>query len=100
MTHPKMYHLDRTSTKEHRTPVRTTRTSDYGPGLPRRHAGTLGWAQVPPSKVRATAGSRDRGDPGMSKGPVLTRVQALSYVLALPAQVETCCWPRGLWPVT
>jgi hypothetical protein len=47
--------------------------------------------QVPLNKVRTTAGSRDMGDLGMSKGPVLTRVQALSCVLALPAQAETRC---------
>jgi hypothetical protein len=33
--------------------------------------------QSPPSKVRALARSRDERDPGMSWGPVLTRVQAL-----------------------
>jgi hypothetical protein len=31
----------------------------------------------PPSKVRALARSRDRKDPGMRRGPVLARVQAL-----------------------
>jgi hypothetical protein len=30
-------------------------------------------------------------DPGVSKGPVLTRVQALSCALALPAQAESRC---------
>jgi hypothetical protein len=35
--------------------------------------------------------SRDRGYPGVSKGPVLTRVQALSCALALLAQAETRC---------
>ena len=35
--------------------------------------------QVPPSKVRALARSRDGEDPGMSKSPVLARVQALPY---------------------
>jgi hypothetical protein len=45
--------------------------------------------QVPPSKVRTTTRSRDRGNPSMSKGPVLARVQALPCVLALPAQAET-----------
>ena len=35
--------------------------------------------QVPPSKVRTLPRTQDGGDLGMSKGPVLTRVQALSY---------------------
>jgi hypothetical protein len=35
--------------------------------------------QVPLSKVRALARYRDGEDPGMSKGPVLARVQALPY---------------------
>jgi hypothetical protein len=39
--------------------------------------GPSGRPQVPPSKVRALASSRDGEDPGLSKGPVLTRVQAL-----------------------
>jgi hypothetical protein len=66
-----VYHWVRTSTEEHRTPVRTTRTPDYGPGLPRRHVGSLGWAPGHPSKVRTTTRSRDKGNPGMSRGPVL-----------------------------
>jgi hypothetical protein len=36
--------------------------------------GPSGGPQVPPSKVRALARSRDGEDPDMSKGPVLTRV--------------------------
>jgi hypothetical protein len=47
MIHPRMYQLDRTSTREHRTPVRITRTPDYGPGLPSKHAGSLGWGPDP-----------------------------------------------------
>jgi hypothetical protein len=39
--------------------------------------GPLDGVQIPPSKVRATTRSRDRGHPGVSKGLVLTRVQAL-----------------------
>jgi hypothetical protein len=41
--------------------------------------------QVPPSKVRATTRSRGGEDPGMSKGPVLARVQALPYAPQLAA---------------
>jgi hypothetical protein len=74
MMHLRMYHLDRTSTKEHRTPVRTNRTPDYGPGPQESMSGPLDGPQIPPSKVRATTSSRDRGDSGISKGPVLTRV--------------------------
>jgi hypothetical protein len=40
MIHPKMYQSNRASAREHRTPVRTTRTPDYGPGLPSKHAGS------------------------------------------------------------
>jgi hypothetical protein len=69
--HPRMYQLDR-------TPARKRRTPDYGPRLPS-------------SKVRTTTRSWDRGCPGISKGPVLTRVQALSRAIALPAQAESWC---------
>jgi hypothetical protein len=37
--------------------------------------GPLDGVQIPPSKVRATTRSRDRGYPGISKGPILTRVR-------------------------
>jgi hypothetical protein len=47
MMRPRMHHWARSSTEEHRTPVRTTRTPDYSPGLPRRHVGSLGWAPGP-----------------------------------------------------
>jgi hypothetical protein len=40
-------------------------------------SGPSGRPQVPPSKVRSLARSRDGEDLGLSKGPVLTRVQAL-----------------------
>jgi hypothetical protein len=66
--HPRMYRWVCTSTKGHQTPVRTS------PELPRRHAGSLGGPQVPPSKVRALARSWDGEYPSMSKGPVLARV--------------------------
>jgi hypothetical protein len=39
--------------------------------------GPSGRPEVPPSKVRALARSQDGEDPDLSKGPVLTRVQAL-----------------------
>jgi hypothetical protein len=54
-------------------------------------SGPLDGVQIPPSKVRAATRSLDRGYPGISKGPVLTRVQALSCALALPAQEESRC---------
>jgi hypothetical protein len=54
-------------------------------------SGPLDGVQIPPSKARATTRSRDRGDPGINKGPILTRVQALSCALALPAQAEIRC---------
>jgi hypothetical protein len=53
--------------------------------------GPLDGVQIPPSKVRTTARSQDRGYPGVSRGPVLTRVQTLSCALGLPAQAETRC---------
>jgi hypothetical protein len=53
--------------------------------------------QVPPSTVRATARSQGGEDPGMSKGPVLARVQALTYAPRLGGDPLL---PRGLWPVT
>jgi hypothetical protein len=53
--------------------------------------------QVLPSTVRATARSRDGEDPSMSKGPVLTRVQALPCA---PRSGGDLLLPRGLWPVT
>jgi hypothetical protein len=53
--------------------------------------GPLDGVQIPPSKVRAATRSQDRGYPSVSKGPVLTRVQALSCALALPAQAESRC---------
>jgi hypothetical protein len=37
--------------------------------------GPLDGIQIPPSKVRAAMRSWDRGNPGMSKGLVLTRVR-------------------------
>jgi hypothetical protein len=61
------------------------------PELPRRHAGS------PPSEVRALAGSRDREDPGTSKSPVPTRVQALPYA---PRSGGNPPRPHALWPVT
>jgi hypothetical protein len=59
----------------------------------------LGEVRTPLSEIRA-AHSRvpDRGYPGLSKGPVLTRVQALSYALALPAQAETRCCHAACCP--
>jgi hypothetical protein len=60
-------------------------------------SGPPGGPQVPPSKVRALAGSRDGEDPGLSKGPVLTRVQALPYA---PRSGRDPLLLRGLWPVT
>jgi hypothetical protein len=44
---PRMYQLDRTSARKYQTPVRTTRTPDYGPGLPSKHVGSLGWGPDP-----------------------------------------------------
>jgi hypothetical protein len=59
MVHPGMYHWVWTSTEGHRTPVHTTRTLDYGPGHPSRHAGSLGWA---PGDVAEVSDLSARGD--------------------------------------
>ena len=59
--------------------------------------GPSGGPQVPPSKVRALARSRDGEDSGMSKGSVLARVQALPYA---PRSGGDPLLSRGLWPVT
>jgi hypothetical protein len=53
--------------------------------------------QAPPSKVRALARSRGEEDPGMSWGPVPTRVQALPNASRSSGGPLL---PRGLWPVT
>jgi hypothetical protein len=44
----------------------------------------------PPSKVRALARSRDEKDPGISRGPVLARVQALPCA---PRCCRVACGP-------
>jgi hypothetical protein len=98
MIHPRMYQLDRTSAREHQPlyaqpgPPITARDSQVS------MSGPLDGVQIPPSKVRATTRSRDRGDPGISKGPVLTRVQASSC--ATPCSGGDPMLPRGLLPVT
>jgi hypothetical protein len=51
----------------------------------------------PPSEVRALARSWDGEDPGTSKGPVSTRVQALPYASRSGGNSPR---PRGLWLVT
>jgi hypothetical protein len=47
-------------------------------------SGPLDGVQIPPSKVWATMRSRDRGYPGISKGPVLTRVRPYPVRLRSP----------------
>jgi hypothetical protein len=69
----------------------TTDPCKYEPGAP------VETCQAPLSEVRALARSRDGEDPGTSKGPVLTRVQALPYT---PRSGRNPPRPRGLWPVT
>jgi hypothetical protein len=59
--------------------------------------GPSGKPQVPPSKVRALARSRDEKDPDMSRGPVPARVQVLPYASRSGGEPLL---PRGLWPVT
>jgi hypothetical protein len=47
-------------------------------------SGPLDGVQIPPSKDRATTRSRDRGYPGISKGPILTRVRPYPMRLRSP----------------
>jgi hypothetical protein len=50
--------------------------------------------QMGPRSLQVRSGPQqgpETGDPGMSKGPMLTRVRALSCALVLPAQAETRC---------
>jgi hypothetical protein len=47
-------------------------------------SGPLDGVQIPPSKVRATTRSWDRGYPSISKGPVLTRVRPYPMRLRSP----------------
>jgi hypothetical protein len=65
-------------------PGSSTAIQDSQEGMP----GPSDGPYVPPSEVRTIARTRGRGDPGVSKGPVLARVQALPCVLALPAEME------------
>jgi hypothetical protein len=55
-------------------------------------SGPSGRPQVPPSKVRALARSRDGKDPDLSKGPVLTRVQALSCASRSGQRPAAAAW--------
>jgi hypothetical protein len=59
--------------------------------------GPSGGPQVPPSKIQTLARSRDGGNPGINKGPVLARIQALPYA---PRSGGNPLLPRGLWLVT
>jgi hypothetical protein len=83
--------------EEHRTSVRTTRILDYRLGLPRRHAGSLGWALGPSEKGPDRSKVPGQGNPDMSRGPVQARVQALPCA---PRSGGDPLLPRGLWPVT
>jgi hypothetical protein len=47
-------------------------------------SGPLDGVQIPLSEVRATTRSRDMGDPGISKGMVLTRVRPYPMYLRSP----------------
>jgi hypothetical protein len=57
--------------------------------------GPLG-AQAPLSKVRTLARSRNEEEPGMSRGPMLARVQALPYASCSGGDPLLL---RGLWPM-
>jgi hypothetical protein len=52
-----------TSTREHWTPVHSTRTSEYGSRLPSKQAGPLGWGPNPyewgPDHLQQGPGTRD-----------------------------------------
>jgi hypothetical protein len=90
MVHPRMYQLDRTSTRSgplYAQPGPPVMAQDSQVSTSSPFEGT----QIPLSEVRAATRSRDRGNSGVSKGPVLPRVWALPYAHALPAQAETQC---------
>jgi hypothetical protein len=61
--------------------------------------GPLDGIQIPLSKVWAAMRSWDRGNPGISKGPVLTRVWALPCACA-PRSGRDPMQPCGSLPVT
>jgi hypothetical protein len=69
----------------------TSDPCEYEPGAPEETC------QVPLSEVRALAGSQDGEDPGASKGPVPTRVQALPYA---PHSGRNPPRQHGLWLVS
>jgi hypothetical protein len=84
MIHPRVYQLDRTSARKPGPPY-----AQPGPPITVRDSqvsmpGPLDGVQIPPSKVRATTRSRDRGYPGISKGLVLTRVRPYPVRLRSP----------------
>jgi hypothetical protein len=54
MIYPKMQSVGPNLHKEAPDPVRTTRTPEYGPGLPSSMLGPLDGVRIPPSKVWAT----------------------------------------------
>jgi hypothetical protein len=62
-------------------------------------SGPLDGVEIPSSKVRVATRSRDRGNPGMSKGLVLTRGRALLCACAPRSGIEPMR-PRGSLPVT
>jgi hypothetical protein len=61
-------------------------------------SGPLDGVQISSRKVWAATRSRDRGNPGMSKGPVLTRGRALLCACA-PHSGGDPMRPRGSLPV-
>jgi hypothetical protein len=99
MIHPRMYQLNRTSARgtgplyAQLGPPITARDSKASMPSP------LDGVQIPLSKVRAATRSRDRGNPGVSRGPVLTRVRALLCACA-PRSGEDPMRPRGSLPMT
>jgi hypothetical protein len=62
-------------------------------------SGPLDGVQIPPSKVRTTAWSQDRGYNSASRGPVLTRVHLILCAQA-PCLGGDPMLPSGLLPLT
>jgi hypothetical protein len=99
MIHPMMYQSNRTSARGTGPLYAQPGPPDYGPESQVSMSGPLDGIQIPPSKVRAATRSQDKGNPGVIKGPVLTRVRALPCTCA-PRSGGDPMQPCGSLPVT
>jgi hypothetical protein len=95
----------RTSMRERQTPVHSTRTSEYGPGLPSKQAGPLGWDPNPsewgPDHLQQSPGTgntlayvKDRQESGTDTCP------GFGLCASAPRSGKGLMLPCGLSPVT